>query len=371
MKLGVLPLVFVLLTAFLSGCGPKEQSFPNAPGAGTGQVQPGRGQDTENQHGAVKSIDGLLQGLPKVKQPKPGPEGTIERNEAKGWLTKNVVGKTMEFSLRVEAVEAEPSGGGKYNVELQFLPNADRGEAKKLRANVIIGSLKIGGTSCQVQVWGPEPLWPDLDSATAKKRRELKGKQVLLSGKVTEAEFLEGDDDKQLLLMIGLDEVKLVRAEEPQWVKVEMPEGPCSAFFPSEPVRVVRPGTADFIQTTAYEHQLADGAGTYLISIAQPTPAQLKRIPRPDDIPFQLNGCRDRLVALAGGKLVRETKIKLGNRPGLDFVYTAPPGGTIRSRVFCINGRLYQAGVASTTDEAVVTSAAAEKFLASLTLPPE
>ena len=81
----------------------------------------------------------------------------IERNEAKEWLTKNVVGKPLDFSLQVGEVTFEETEGGKYNVDLGFVTNLDTMETKNLQGNLTIGYIEVGGVPCEVQAWGPAP----------------------------------------------------------------------------------------------------------------------------------------------------------------------------------------------------------------------
>lgn len=373
MKLGLVPLAFVLLTVFLAGC-PKEQKSPTPIDSGTSKAPNSDGEKEARRQDEAEAIQKLLAGLPKDKQPKPGADGVIERNEAKEWLVKNVVGKPVGFTLRVGDVEIEDGDDGKYNVELNFVVNSETLETQQLHTNVKISQFKIGGIPCQVQVWGPEPLWSNLDPAAAKKKRELNGQLVTLQGRVTEAEFLEGDDESQLLLMLGLDDVTVIRSQKPEWVKIEMPEGPCTAMFPGEPQRFESSVTDDVpVLTTQYGYNFPEMNGSYSVGISQPTPEQLQKAPRLNDAEFHLKESRDRNLATTSGKLVKEKPITLGNYKGLEFTIEYVLNGsanTLRQRTYYDNGRIFQVVVAS-EDPTKVSSQDADKFLDSFILQSE
>lgn len=103
------------------------------------------------------------------------------------------------------------------------------------------------------------------------------------------------------------------------WVKVTMPEGPCTAWFPVKPqrseedIREASRGEAD--KGILY---IADKDGIrYVVNLVGVTPAQRQKSAQrnPDDaLEESLNG-----PAIAGAKLVEKRPIKLGKYPGLEY----------------------------------------------------
>jgi hypothetical protein len=218
MNIRLVALAFgTLLAVVLAGCGTKEKPVAPARDRASAEGSPERSAsaepsapapETDQPSAAAMSLQGLIQGLPNDRQPKPGPEGGIERDQATEWLARNVVGKSVDFSLLVKSMEAEADGEGKYYADPEFLTDRESGETRKLSTNVKIGRISVGGVPCDVLAWGPSPLWSGLDANTAKQRRDqLKGRHVRFRAKVEEAKFEQGDDEKHLLMIIGLADV--------------------------------------------------------------------------------------------------------------------------------------------------------------------
>jgi hypothetical protein len=386
----------MLLLLLLSGC--KDPAASSAARTGVSGDQGVASQDSARKTGGAGSIQGLLQGLPKDKQPKPGPDGTIERTEAKGWLASHVVGKQLDFALKVESVEAEPAGEGKYNVELFLATDKGAGEARKLHTNVIIDQLVIGGVPCQVQAFGPQPLWSDLDTETAKKRRDLKGQRIILRAKISEAEFLEGEDEKQLLLMLGLDSVSLVSVEAatpPTLVKKEasegpaqvikrdaaatikykekttgsegwvtIHEGPCTILFPARP-ESSRQDLPFPAATLAVHHLQHDGMEFLALVSDEGTPEMIREWNKLGDANARLKQNRVAAMSSPQNKFISERPFRFGKHYGLEYKFQILPGGsTHQFQAFVIDKRNVTIGFGSTNPNDL-TGPIAEKFFQS------
>jgi hypothetical protein len=268
-----------LLAGVLAGCGSKVQPVVSPPvksGTSGRPDEPAASQSTAAVPGSAQQSTSAtsVQGLPADKLPKPGPDGGIERDEATEWLAKNTVGKSIEFSLRVQSVEAEADGEGKYYADPDFLTNRESGETQKLSTNVKVSRINVKGVPCDVLVYGPSPLWSDLDATTAKKRRdELKGKLVHFKARVDEARFDPGEDDKHLMMIIGLSNVvvsSFEKANDPKrgddFVKKDKPK---PRDNPDTPPPMTTEAPADVV-TKAFQT---------LNSVPRPKPKHVRDLP--------------------------------------------------------------------------------------------
>ena len=161
---------------------------------------------------AAVTLETLVAGIPADKRPRPGPDGAVERNEAKRWLEANAVGKSIEFDLPVVDTELATSGD-KYAVDLRVATGTFPGETKLLSDGIPLGKVTVGGVPARVSLWGRRPVWSDLDAAAEKERQALKGKTVRLRATVTVAEFYEGDDPAALAFQVSVNELVVVRSE--------------------------------------------------------------------------------------------------------------------------------------------------------------
>src|SRR5262245_5801790 len=105
------------------------------------------------------------------------------------------------------------------------------------------------------------------------------------------------------------------------------------------------------------------GDESYLVTISEFSAEYMKNPPK-----VIFDNARDGSVARSGGKLVRESDIKLGSHPGREVVVAAgEKAGFVRARIFVANGRQYAVMLASKT-EAGIDSADARRFFESFRL---
>ena len=312
--------------------------------------------------------------MPKDKRPKPGPDGLIERDEAKTWMAQNVVGKPVEFWLRVGDITLEGAEEGKYNVDPWFIGNLETMETKNLQGNLTIDRIEVHGIPCEVQAWGPAPLWSNVEAAAAKKLREIKRQDALLQARITEAEFMEGDDDRRLLLVLAVENVKLLKTAEPPWVKVDLAKGRFSAEVPVEPtVEIQTENDSPDLQGTLQLTCTAEFEGIqYRVAFGTPvSPARKAQARAAGNADHHLDARRDNMpevaAALGGGKVVSAKKFDNEKLRGIDVQFAWNDGRVTRSRLVYHDGETFLMQVGSENAEDL-TSPVAERFFKSMTI---
>jgi hypothetical protein len=267
--------VLLAVSVLSAGCGPKAPatSAGATPGGGGGEEAPDEQPGGPSEAARAGSIQGLLKGLPKDKFPKPGADGLLERNEAKEWMATNLVGQTIEVSLPVERLKLEKAGGGKYNIDLDILINLAGDETKRISEGVKSTKIRVGTVLCEIILHAGPPVWSEVDAATAKKYRELEGKQVTFRAKIDDAEFVEGENDKQLALNVTLSEMTPVFSPAPGLIarRQPVPPDPRRPGGNSEPTNPgPAAGPADDVQA----------AYAPLLALKKPKPKHTRDIPR-------------------------------------------------------------------------------------------
>jgi hypothetical protein len=224
------PMVCIMFAGVFAGCArpqgnpappPLVVAVPDDPIPPPGPLDDGPAPDNGRRRRPAAPVDGpviksfqeLLADMPKDKQPKLGPEAIIERNEAKEWLAENAAGRVIEFKLQVRGIDIQATDEGRYNLDVLIASDPKSQETKRISEGIKVDGIKIGDIPCHVVVRGSSPMWTDLDSTTARKYRDLKGKQVVFQGVIDEAEFQESDTKKELIFRILIDDPLPVRSD--------------------------------------------------------------------------------------------------------------------------------------------------------------
>lgn len=157
--------------------------------------------------------------------------------------------------------------------------------------------------------------------------------------------------------------IALVAAQEEfkgDWQTFKTPKGGFSASFPGAPTeqtQSVKTPTGKDIEVTLYALELKKGEGTLAIGFSDYPPEVFKT--GTDD--KRLDNARDGAVLSAKGKLKSEKKITLGNAPGRELLIESESRGSVRTRLYAVKNRLYQAMVVG--PRKLVDSKEAAKFL--------
>jgi hypothetical protein len=180
-----------------------------------------------------KTPQELFKHLPKDAEPKPGPNGSIERLAFEKWMAENVVGKKISFESEVIKVLENVIGGDVHvylllKRQMVFLDSDSRFREKYYAVLPFGNSFKLGKHDCLACVTdkslneypvllegGDVKHWVAIHIAKAtsdqvKLARELKGKRKKFHAKITEAKCiaLYKTDDKMT------EEQKLIEAKD-------------------------------------------------------------------------------------------------------------------------------------------------------------
>jgi hypothetical protein len=178
-----------------------------------------------------KSVAELLADLPKDKYPKGGENGIPEDAACSEWMTKNVVGRVIEWKDKIDRVSFEPTGfkvpglemhvwltrggeteyqalvDGSFQDQLGLVLSDKLAFGPNVSARVILDRPPLEGGSGPLDKWKTWRLYPlyyfGVGGEAAKKVRDLAGKEVTFRAKVVAADvtvknlrFRPGPHDK-------------------------------------------------------------------------------------------------------------------------------------------------------------------------------
>jgi hypothetical protein len=167
-------------------------------------------------------------------------------------------------------------------------------------------------------------------------------------------------------LLSGLVVVLLLGAEDkPTLKKFTSEEGGFSVQVPGDMKETVKnikaPGGKEEMQRT---YTYAPNPNTVYLILARDM-AALKNA-SPETVNMALENGRKAAEQSLKGKLLNEKKLTLGKYPGLEFQIESAKLGVYRSRVYIVDGRMYQVTVMGPKD--VVTSKTADEYMQSFKL---
>jgi hypothetical protein len=167
-------------------------------------------------------------------------------------------------------------------------------------------------------------------------------------------------------LLSGLAVVLLLGADDPPKLKDFTPkEGGFSARVPGdmkETVKTVKgPGGKDEVQRT---YAYAPNPSTVYLILDREMPALAKA--NAETVKLALENGRKAAEKSLNGKLLNQKKVSLGKYQGLEFLIESAKQGVYRSRVYIVDGRMYQVTILGPKD--VATSKTADEYLESFKL---
>jgi hypothetical protein len=137
---------------------------------------------------------------------------------------------------------------------------------------------------------------------------------------------------------LNFDAASLIPGATIEWKEFSSPEGTFSILMPGQPAQsnqTVKTAAGD-MELHQYMVELRSGAYGVIYSDLPPLFLQ-----QPDAARRLLDGGRDGAVSQVKGKLVSEDIIHIGLNPGREL-HVEFAKGTIRTRMYLINARLYQ-----------------------------
>ena len=160
----------------------------------------------------------------------------------------------------------------------------------------------------------------------------------------------------------------LTAAGEPakDWKPYHSKEGGFEVSFPGKPLesrQLVKTGLGTLQVTMLLLEHKKEAA--FVVSFTDFSEEAFKG----GDDEKRLNFARDGAVASAKGKLKSEKKITLAKFPGRELVIESDTRGTVRTRIYAVEKRLYQ--TMAVGSKAFVQSKDAERFLNSFQLDKE
>lgn len=145
-----------------------------------------------------------------------------------------------------------------------------------------------------------------------------------------------------------------------EWKPYQSKDGGFQVILPGKPLesrQLVKSGLGTLeVTMLLFEHKKE---GAFVVSFANFPEGAFKG----GDDEKRLDFARDGAVASSKGKLKSEKKITLDKYPGRELVIESPTKGTVRTRIFAVEKRLYQTIVAGPA--AFVHGKDAERFLSS------
>jgi len=163
----------------------------------------------------LAAIQKIVDKIPAESQPKDSRDvtGTLQRDKANQWLAENLIGKPVEFSVKVTRASIGPTIGqpGGKSAMIQIA-----NETVLLNGNVVIDAGKIhsGGTNWQLLIEFPQPRpRGELDDAMSEKLHQLNGQIVKVTATVS-----GGKKDKKGntvgLPVFSIEKVVMARARQ-------------------------------------------------------------------------------------------------------------------------------------------------------------
>jgi hypothetical protein len=209
----------ILLVGFVIGCQKPKPSDPapepKSPADAGGGASTIGGNSTSPASSSPMTMEQLLGTLPKDKLPKSGPDGAGARNGAKEWLSQNVVGKSIEVAFRVHKIEKPDAAGNKYDVTPIAMIGKDNPQTRRPNLGIPVGETRVGPHQCILQIFGPDPTWPNVPASQLPKFEAFEGKVVRFRGKIESVTFDDGDNDQQLIFSVTLAELDPVADSKP------------------------------------------------------------------------------------------------------------------------------------------------------------
>ncbi len=150
----------------------------------------------------------------------------------------------------------------------------------------------------------------------------------------------------------------------PDGTTVSPPDRSFSIQFPAAPTEKVEKNKTAGSTIEIKTYWLAPAGGnpgfflSYSARLAGSAPA-----PPPDS---HLEQAKKAVLATTQGRLVSEKKITLGSHPGLELHIAAPMNSQLRTRIYVVQGRLYQVFVVGSPRQ--MQQPAVERFLNSFKL---
>ena len=170
---------------------------------------------------------------------------------------------------------------------------------------------------------------------------------------------------KARALLSGLAVVLLLGAEDTPLKEFAPKEGGFSVRVPAEMKEAVKkvkgPGGKDEVQRT---YTYAPNPSTVYLILDREMPALAKA--NAATVQTALENGRKAAEKSLNGKLLNEKKVTLGKYQGLEFLIESAQLGFYRSRVYIVDGRMYQVTIMGPKD--VATSKAADEYLQSFKL---
>lgn len=166
----------------------------------------------------------VLAGLPQDKRPKPGPQGLAARQAANAWLKANAAGKPLDVQFVVDDVPILEQPDGKHAANLSVTIDPELDGPASLSDGVWGGDFRVDGIPCYIEYWGEKLLWTGLSDTDAARLRDLKGQKITFRVQTNDVEFQEGDDEKQLKLVITFAKIELPTEPAPSAAPAEVPE---------------------------------------------------------------------------------------------------------------------------------------------------
>lgn len=138
----------------------------------------------------LAGLQALIRTIPKDSQPKDtgDEEGMFSRDRANKWLVENLLGKKLEFRDHTRVKISPSSTPRLYTAIVTFADSKSSSSTRNATtfSNEAIGTVKCGGTEWKVEYvfTSPNLSESDLDEAAAKRKLELNGRTVAISGEV-------------------------------------------------------------------------------------------------------------------------------------------------------------------------------------------
>ena len=165
---------------------------------------------------------------------------------------------------------------------------------------------------------------------------------------------------RSLSLAILVSAIAVARAQDAEWKPFTSDKGRFTATFPGKPMEqfqsVKLPGGKS-VEVVLYVLELKKGEGSLAVGFTD-YPAEVFKTGTDDK---RLEHARDGAVLSAKGKLRSEKKITLGSAAGRELLIESETRGNVRTRLFAVKNRLYQAMVVG--PKKLVDSKEASKFL--------
>jgi hypothetical protein len=171
---------------------------------------------------------------------------------------------------------------------------------------------------------------------------------------------------KARALLTGLAVLLLLGADDPPALKEFAPkDGGFTVRAPGdmkETVKTVKgPGGKDEVQRT---YTYAPNANTVYLILDREMPALARA--NAATVQMALENGRKAAEKSLSGKLIDSKDVKLGEHQGLEFLIDSAKQGYYRSRIYIVNGRMYQVTIMAPKD--VATSKTADEYLESFKL---